>query len=65
MATKKILVKTMLMSILTVGTMMSFTACSSDDAVLDEVNNSQQHTAGICPSRHTRRAALAGTRQQR
>ena len=42
MATKKILVKTMLMSILTVGTMMSFTACSSDDAVLDEVNNSMQ-----------------------
>ena len=32
----------MLMSILTVGTMMSFTACSSDDAVLDEVNNSMQ-----------------------
>ena len=42
MATKKILVKTMLMSILTVGTMMSFTACSSDDEVLDEVNNSMQ-----------------------
>ena len=42
MVTKKILVKTMLMSILTVGTMMSFTACSSDDAVLDEVNNSLQ-----------------------
>ena len=42
MVTKKILVKTMLMSILTVGTMMSFTACSSDDEVLDEVNNSLQ-----------------------
>ena len=42
MVTKKILVKTMLMSILTVGTMMSFTACSSDDEVLDEVNNSMQ-----------------------
>ena len=42
MTTKKNLVKTMLMSILTVGTMMSFTACSSDDAVLDEVNNSMQ-----------------------
>jgi hypothetical protein len=42
MVTKKNLVKMMLMSILTVGTMMSFTACSSDDAVLDEVNNSLQ-----------------------
>ena len=42
MTTKKNLVKTMLMSILTVGTMMSFTACSSDDEVLDEVNNSMQ-----------------------
>ena len=42
MTTKKNLVKTMLMSILTVGTMMSFTACSSDDEVLDEVNNSLQ-----------------------
>ena len=42
MVTKKILVKTMLMSILTIGTMMSFTACSSDDEVLDEVNNSMQ-----------------------
>ena len=42
MTTKKSLVKTMLMSILTVGTMMSFTACSSDDEVLDEVNNSLQ-----------------------
>lgn len=42
MTTKKNLVKMMLMSILTVGTMMSFTACSSDDEVLDEVNNSLQ-----------------------
>ena len=30
MATKKFLVKTMLMSVLTIGTMMSFTACSSE-----------------------------------
>ena len=36
MTTKKNLVKTMLMSILTVGTMMSFTACSSEDDVLME-----------------------------
>ena len=43
MTTKKNLVKTMLMSILTVGTMMSFTACSGDDEVLNEVNGSQQH----------------------
>ena len=37
MATKKFLVKTMLMSILTVGTIMTFTACSSDDDILMEV----------------------------
>ena len=36
MTTKKNLVKTMLMSILTAGTMMSFTACSSEDDVLME-----------------------------
>ena len=37
MATMKNLVKTMLMSILTVGTIMTFTACSSDDDILLEV----------------------------
>ena len=36
MTTKKNLVKTMLMSILTAGTMMSFTACSSEEDVLME-----------------------------
>ena len=36
MTTKMYLVKTMLMSILTAGTMMSFTACSSEDDVLME-----------------------------
>ena len=36
MTTMKNLVKTMLMSILTAGTMMSFTACSSEDDVLME-----------------------------
>ena len=45
----KNLVKMMLMSILTVGTMMSFTACSSDDEVLNEVNENLQLNA----SRHT------------
>jgi len=35
----KNLVKMMLMSILTAGTMMSFIACSSDDEVLNGVNN--------------------------
>ena len=49
MATKKCLVKTMLMSILTVGTMMSFTACSSDDDLLGVNDNLQlnkgQHAA--------------------
>ena len=42
MATKKFLVKTMLMSVLTIGTMMSFTACSSDDEVLSGVNDNLQ-----------------------
>ena len=42
MATIKNLVKTMLMSILTIGTMMSLTACSSDDEVLNEVNDNLQ-----------------------
>ena len=41
MATKKCWVKTMLMSILTVGTMMSFTACSSDDDMLMTAKNSE------------------------
>ena len=35
----KNLVKTMLMSILTAGTMMSFTACSSEDDVLMETKD--------------------------
>ena len=48
MTTKKFLVKMMLMSILTVATMMSFTACSSDDEVLNEVNENLQLNA----SRH-------------
>lgn len=42
MTTIKNLVKTMLVSILTVGTMMSFTACSSDNEVLSEVNDNLQ-----------------------
>lgn len=37
MTTKKNLVKLMLMSIVTAGTMMSFTACSSDDEVMNGV----------------------------
>ena len=45
MTTIKNLVKTMLVSILTVGTMMSFTACSSDDEVLSEVNDNLQLNA--------------------
>ena len=50
MATKKLLVKTMLMSILTIGTMMSFTACSSDDDMLtaaesNETKNINQNAA--------------------
>ena len=42
MATKKFLVKTILMSVLTIGTMMSFTACSSDDEVLSGENENLQ-----------------------
>ena len=45
MTTIKNLVKTMLVSILTVGTMMSFTACSSDNEVLSEVNDNLQLNA--------------------
>ena len=45
MTTIKNLVKTMLVSILTAGTMMSFTACSSDDEVLSEVNDNLQLNA--------------------
>ena len=41
MATKKLLVKTMLMSILTIGTMMSFTACSSDDDMLTAAESNE------------------------
>ena len=41
MATKRCLVKTMLMSILTAGTIMSFTACSSDDDLLMTAKNSE------------------------
>jgi hypothetical protein len=37
MTTKKNLVKMMLMSIVAAGTMMSFTACSSDDEVMNGV----------------------------
>ena len=42
MATLKNLVKTMLVSILTATTMMSFTACSSDDEVMNDVNGYMQ-----------------------
>jgi len=42
MTTRKNLLKTMLMSILTAGTMMSFTACSNDDEVIMEVNDNAQ-----------------------
>ena len=45
MTTIKNLVKTMLVSILTAGTMMSFTACSSDNEVLSEVNDNLQLNA--------------------
>ena len=48
MTTMKNLVKTMLVSILTVGTIVSFTACSSDDEVMMEVNDNLQQNA----SRH-------------
>ena len=42
----KYLVKMMLMSILTAATMMSFTACSSDDEVLNGVNDNLQLNKG-------------------
>ena len=45
MTTIKNLVKTMLVSILTAATMMSFTACSSDNEVLSEVNDNLQLNA--------------------
>jgi hypothetical protein len=51
MTTMKNLVKMMLMSILTAGTMISFIACSNDDELLNVVNNNvkentNQHAAG-------------------
>ena len=46
MTTMKYLVKMMLMSILTAATMMSFTACSSDDEVLNGVNDNLQLNKG-------------------
>ena len=58
----KNLVKTMLMSILTAGIMMSFTACSSDDEVLTEVknNNLQLNASKNAPAERTVLVYLAG-----
>ena len=61
MTTIKNLVKTMLVSILTVGTMMSFTACSSDNEVLSEVNdNLQLNASRYAPAERTVLVYLAG-----
>ena len=61
MTTMKNLVKMMLMSILTVATMMSFTACSSDDEVLNEVNeNLQMNKSRHVVSERTVLVYLAG-----
>ena len=61
MTTMKNLVKMMLMSILTVATMMSFTACSSDDEVLNEVNeNLQMNKSRHVASERTVLVYLAG-----
>jgi hypothetical protein len=51
----------MLVSILTVGTMMSFTACSSDNEVLSEVNdNLQLNASRYAPAERTVLVYLAG-----
>ena len=61
MATMKNLVKTMLMSILTVGTIMTFTACSSDDDILMEVkNNAKTSINQYAPTERTVLVYLAG-----
>ena len=61
MVTKKILVKTMLMSILTAGTMMSFTACSSEDDVLMETKgNVSLDTSQYATAERTVLVYLAG-----
>ena len=61
MTTIKNLVKTMLVSILTVGAMMSFTACSSDNEVLSEVNdNLQLNASRYAPAERTVLVYLAG-----
>ena len=61
MTTIKNLVKTMLVSILTAGTMMSFTACSSDNGVLSEVNdNLQLNASRDAPAERTMLVYLAG-----
>ena len=61
MATKKYLVKTMLMSILTVGTMMSFTACTSDDdLIMTAKNNAKTSTNQYAPTERTVLVYLAG-----
>ena len=57
----KNLVKTMLMSILTVGTIMTFTACSSDDDILMEVkNNAKTSINQYAPTERTVLVYLAG-----
>ena len=61
MTTMKYLVKMMLMSILTAATMISFTACSSDDEVLNEVNeNLQMNKSRHVVSERTVLVYLAG-----
>ena len=61
MTTMKNLVKTMLMSILTAGTMMSFTACSNNDDLLTEVKNySQSNKNQHAPVERTVLVYLAG-----
>jgi hypothetical protein len=62
MTAKKYLVKTMLMSILTTGTMMSFTACSSDDEMLMKVdsNNLQLDASSFATAERTVLVYLAG-----
>ena len=61
MTRKKYLVKTMLMSILTVGTIMTFTACSSDDDILMEVkNNAKTSINQYAPTERTVLVYLAG-----
>ena len=63
MTTKKNLVKMMLMSILTAGTMMSFTACSKeDDQVMMTTNskNVQKQTTQHVTAERTVLVYLAG-----